>query len=149
MYIVLMKLVVFFLIFTFSLIAHEEGRVMGSEVIEERKISMQLLNKLMNQARKNINDNDLGSDTTDIFSQIQNILNKYPSLFPDDSFDGKTKASTDIISNRDKFNSIAKEYEDNAKLIIELIESGDSAAVNKSFQNLYSSCKSCHSRFRN
>ena len=122
---------------------------MGSEVIEERKISMQLLNKLMNQARKNINDNDLGSDTTDIFSQIQNILNKYPSLFPDDSFDGKTKASTDIISNRDKFNSIAKEYEDNAKLIIELIESGDSAAVNKSFQNLYSSCKSCHSRFRN
>ena len=76
-----MKLVVFFLIFTFSLIAHEEGRVMGSEVIEERKISMQLLNKLMNQARKNINDNDLGSDTTDIFSQIQNILNKYPSLF--------------------------------------------------------------------
>ncbi len=144
-----MKLVVFFLIFTFSLIAHEEGRVMGSEVIEERKISMQLLNKLMNQARKNINDNDLGSDTTDIFSQIQNILNKYPSLFPDDSFDGKTKASTDIISNRDKFNSIAKEYEDNAKLIIELIESGDSAAVNKSFQNLYSSCKSCHSRFRN
>ncbi len=144
-----MKLVVFFLIFTFSLIAHEEGRVMGSEVIEERKISMQLLNKLMNQARKNINDNDLGSDTTDIFSQIQNILNKYPSLFPDDSFDGKTKASTDIIGNRDKFNSIAKEYEDNAKLIIELIESGDSAAVNKSFQNLYSSCKSCHSRFRN
>ena len=144
-----MKLIICLLIFISPLMANENNEFTVSEIIEKRMMSMQSLNKLMSKARINIQENKLNSETVDIFKKIQYILYDYPSLFPDNSFVGKTKASQNIISNRDEFNSIAKEYEDNAKLIIELIESEDSAAVNKSFQNLYSSCKSCHSRFRN
>ena len=72
----------------------------------------------------------------------------YPTLFPDDSFGGKSKASTDIIYNRELFNQIAKETEGNATLAKLSALEGDFESVQKFHQNLFGSCKSCHSRFK-
>lgn len=119
------------------------------EVVAERMILMQKLNKNMRSANALIKENKLDLELIDVFSHIENIFKKYPSLFPDDSFAGKTKASTDIITNRSTFNAISSEHQQNANLAIEAVKSGNTELVTDYFQKLYSSCKSCHSRFRN
>jgi len=76
-------------------------------------------------------------------------MKTYPTLFPDDSFDGKTKASNDIIDNREAFNQIANETSEWAALAKIAAENNDLDALQQHQQNLYGSCKSCHSRFKN
>ncbi|MAV82452.1 MAG: hypothetical protein CMI90_03180 [Pelagibacteraceae bacterium] len=129
-----------FLNYSFSLNASE---------IQDRKLSMQALNKLMKEANNNIRENILNSRTQEIFLEISDIFKHYPSLFPEGSFDGKTNASNDIIFNREKFNQISKDNEENAKKAAEAIMYENQELAVKHFQNLYSSCKSCHSRFKN
>ncbi|MDA9601463.1 cytochrome c, partial [Alphaproteobacteria bacterium] len=85
----------------------------------------------------------------EIYAEIEAILIEYPTLFPDDSFVGKTKASTDIIDNRDAFNQISQDASDWAALAKISAKNGDLESIQQHHQNLYSSCKSCHSRFRN
>tara|TARA_Y100001935_G_C17192228_1_gene450682 strand:- start:233 stop:463 length:231 start_codon:yes stop_codon:yes gene_type:complete len=72
----------------------------------------------------------------------------YPTSFPDDSFGGKSKASTDTIDNRELFNQIAKEKEDNSALAKLSLLEGNIESVQQFHQNLFGSCKSCHSRFK-
>ena len=100
-------------------------------------------------SNKKIKKSQLDDETVDIFSKIEHIFIDYPSLFPDDSFQGVTKASTDIIDNRDVFNALANEHAINAGLAIESVKAEDIDQLKIYFNNLYSSCKSCHSRFRN
>lgn len=138
------------LIFLYNpLYSHENMDNIESDVVKERMISMQKLNKLMSLANKNIKKSELNDETIDIFSKIEHIFIEYPSLFPDDSFQGETKASSDIIDNRDDFNAIANEHAINAGLAIEAVKANNIDEVKTYFTKLYSSCKSCHSRFRN
>jgi len=62
-----MKLIICFLISISPLMANENNEFTVSEIIEKRMISMQSLNKLMSQARINIQENKLNSETIDIF----------------------------------------------------------------------------------
>ena len=84
----------------------------------------------------------------EIYIEIEAILLKYPTLFPDDSFDGKTKASSDIIDNRQAFEQIAKEASEWAALAIISVKNKDLETTQQHHQKLFSSCKSCHSRFK-
>ena len=144
-----MNFLIAFIFFCYPVYSHENMDSIGSEVVKERMISMQKLNKLMSLANKNIKNSQLNDDTIDIFSKIEHIFIDYPSLFPDDSFKGETKASSDIIDNREAFNAIANEHAINAGLAIEAAKSNNIDEVKIYFSKLYSSCKSCHSRFRN
>jgi len=49
--------------------ANENNEFTVSEIIEKRMISMQSLNKLMSQARINIQENKLNSETIDILQK--------------------------------------------------------------------------------
>ena len=91
----------------------------ASDVIHQRQESMQDFNKLMRSATQILNSGE-SQGLEEIYIEIEAILLKYPTLFPDDSFDGKTKASSDIIDNRQAFEQIAKEalYKASAKLPI-------------------------------
>ena len=84
--------------------------------ISDRQELMRDYNKLMRAANNLIKDDVINDDLASIYEEIENIMRVYPTLFPDDSFGGKSKASTDIIDNRELFNQIAKETEDNAAL---------------------------------
>ena len=77
---------------------------------------MRDFSKLMKVAKNLVKDRSKSEDLANAFEEIENIMIIYPTLFPDDSFGGKSKASTDIIDNRDLFNQIAKETEDNAPI---------------------------------
>jgi cytochrome c556 len=109
---------------------------------------MQNFNKLMRSATQTLNNGET-KGLEEIYAEIEAILIEYPTLFPDDSFVGKTKASTDIIDNRDAFNQISQDASDWAALAKISAKNGDLETIQQHHKNLYSSCKSCHSRFKN
>ena len=120
----------------------------ASDVIHQRQDSIQNFNKLMRLATQTLNNGETkGLD--EIYAEIEAILIEYPTLFPDDSFVGKTKASTDFIDNRDAFNQISQDASDWAALAKISAKNGDLETIQQHNKNLYSSCKSCHSRFKN
>ena len=124
------------------------SNLLANDVITQRQESMQNFNKLMREATQLLKSGDVQS-LNDIYGEIEIIMNDYPNLFPDESFKGKTKASSDIIDNRDAFNQIALETEQWASLAKIAAKNKDIEQVQQHHQNLYSSCKSCHSRFKN
>ena len=122
--------------------------LLANDFITQRQESMQNFNKLMRSATQLLKSGDIQS-LNDIYGEIEIIMNEYPNLFPDDSFKGKTKASSDIIDNRDAFNKIALETAQWASLAKIAATNNEIDQVQQHHQNLYSSCKSCHSRFKN
>ena len=116
--------------------------------VADRQESMRDYTKLMRAANNLIRDSVIDDDLASIYEEIEEIMKVYPTLFPDDSFGGKSKASTDIIDNRDLFNQIAKETEDNAAFAKLAALEGNVDEVQQYHQNLFGSCKSCHSRFK-
>ena len=123
--------------------------LIANDYILQRQDSMQKFNKLMRSANQMIKNSEINEDLSQIYTDIENIMIEYPTLFPDDSFKGKTKASEDIISNRDTFNKISLQTAEIAKLASFAATNEDTELLQQSHQNLFSSCKSCHSRFRN
>ena len=124
------------------------SNLLANDVITQRQESMQNFNKLMREATQLLKSGDVQS-LNDIYGEIEIIMNEYPNLFPDESFKGKTKASSDIIDNRDAFNQIALETAQWASLAKIAANNNDIDQAQQLHQNLYSSCKSCHSRFKN
>ena len=122
--------------------------LLASDVINQRQDSMQDFNKLMRAANQSLKNGEIDG-LAEIYGDIESIMKTYPTLFPDDSFDGKTKASNDIIDNREEFNQIANETSEWAALAKIAAENNDLVALQQHQQNLYGSCKSCHSRFKN
>ncbi len=136
----------FKLILIFFLLAQSS---LYANPISDRQELMRDYNKLMRAANNLIRENEINDDLASIYEEIEEIMRVYPTLFPDDSFGGKSKASTDIIDNRELFNQIAKETENNAALAKLSAQEGEFENVMQFHQNLFGSCKSCHSRFKN
>ena len=136
----------FKLILIFFLLAQS---LLYANPISDRQELMRDYNKLMRAANNLIRENEINDDLASIYEEIEEIMRVYPTLFPDDSFGGKSKASTDIIDNRELFNQIAKETEDSAALAKLSAQEGEFENVMQFHQNLFGSCKNCHSRFKN
>ena len=109
---------------------------------------MQDFNKLMRSATQILKDGET-QGLEDIYTKIESIMIEYPNLFPNDSFEGKTKASQNIIEDRDAFNIIAQDTSELAALAKIAASNNDLEALQQHHQNLFGSCKSCHSRFKN
>ena len=131
------------IIFIFSASA-----LFANDVVQKRQASMQDFNKLMRSATQILNDGET-QGLEDIYTKIESIMIEYPNLFPNDSFEGKTKASQNIIEDRDAFNIIAQDTSGLAALAKIAASNNDLEAVQQHHQNLFGSCKSCHSRFKN
>ena len=136
----------FKLILIFFLLAQS---LLYANPISDRQELMRDYNKLMRAANNLIRENEINDDLASIYEEIEEIMRLYPTLFPDDSFGGKSKASTDIVDNRELFNQIAKETENSAALAKLSAQEGEFENVMQFHQNLFGSCKSCHSRFKN
>ena len=120
----------------------------ANDVIQQRQESMQDFNKLMRSATQMLKNGEV-QRTDEIYQKIESIMLKYPTLFPDDSFNGKTSASVKIIDDRDVFEQLAKEASDLAALAKIAANNDDLELIQQHHQNLFGTCKSCHSRFKN
>jgi len=117
--------------------------------ILDRQDSMQSLNKMMREADKVIKNGEYDSNLTSIYDEIQKLMIEFPTLFPEGSFEGKTKASTDILDNREQFNQIASDAANFASLAKIASENNDINSLQQNHINIFTTCKSCHSRFKN
>ena len=120
----------------------------ANDVIQQRQESMQDFNKLMRSATQMLKNGEVQL-TDEIYQKIESIMLKYPTLFPDDSFNGKTSASIKIIDDRDVFEQLSKEASDLAALAKIAANNDDLELIQQHHQNLFGTCKSCHSRFKN
>ena len=120
----------------------------ANDVIQQRQESMQDFNKLMRSATQMLKNGEV-QRTDEIYRKIESIMLKYPTLFPDDSFNGKTSASVKIIDDRDVFEQLSKEASDLAALAKIAANNDDLELIQRHHQNLFGTCKSCHSRFKN
>ncbi|MDA8710759.1 cytochrome c [Alphaproteobacteria bacterium] len=120
----------------------------ANDVIQQRQESMQDFNKLMRSATQMLKNGE-AQRTDEIYRKIESIMLKYPTLFPDDSFNGKTSASVKIIDDRDVFEQLSKEASDLAALAKIAANNDDLELIQQHHQNLFGTCKSCHSRFKN
>jgi cytochrome c556 len=120
----------------------------ANDVIQQRQESMQDFNKLMRSATQMLKNGEV-QRTDEIYHKIESIMLKYPTLFPDDSFNGKTSASIKIIDDRDLFEQLSKEASDLAALAKIAANNDDLELIQQHHQNLFGTCKSCHSRFKN
>ena len=120
----------------------------ANDVIQQRQESMQDFNKLMRSATQMLKNGEV-QRTEEIYRKIESIMLKYPTLFPDDSFNGKTSASVKIIDDRDVFEQLSKEASDLAALAKIAANNDDLELIQQHHQNLFGTCKSCHSRFKN
>ena len=121
----------------------------ANEYVSKRQDLMQKFNKLMRSANQMIKNDEINKDLSSIYAEIEIIMTEYPSLFPDDSFGGKSKASEDIILNRVGFNDLSKQTAEFASLASIAANNQDYDLLQQSHKSLYGSCKSCHSRFKN
>ena len=117
--------------------------------ILDRQDSMQSLNKMMREADKAIKNEEFDANLTSIYDEIQKLMIEFPTLFPEDSFEGKTKASIDILDNRNQFNQIASDAVNFAALAKIASENNDINSLQQNHINIFTTCKSCHSRFKN
>ena len=120
----------------------------ANDVIQQRQETMQDFNKLMRSATQMLKNGEV-QRTDEIYHKIESIMLKYPTLFPDDSFNGKTSASVKIIDDRDVFEQLSKEASDLAALAKIAANNDDLELIQQHHQNLFGTCKSCHSRFKN
>jgi len=133
----------FFIIFFFFL-----GSLGANTFIEQRQQSMQNLKNHMKTASNLIKDGSINEDLADVYDQIAALMIEYPTLFPDNSFEGKTRASSNIMAERVKFNQLAEDVARQASLAKSASLNKDMPALQQAHQNLFSSCKSCHSRYQ-
>ena len=133
----------YFLIFTLTF-----GSLFAGDAIHQRQESMQDFNKLMRSATQLLKSGET-EGLVSIYGEIETIMLEYSTLFPDDSFEGKTKASKNIIDDRTTFNQLSSDVSEWAALAKIAADNNDLETLQQHHQNLYGSCKSCHSRFKN
>ena len=124
------------------------GALMANLIIDQRQQSMQNFKNHMKTASNLINEGIINEELADVYDQIAALMTEYPTLFPDNSFEGKTRASSNIIAERVKFNQLAEDVARQASLAKSASLSKDIPALQQAHQNLFSSCKSCHSRYQ-
>jgi len=121
---------------------------MANSFIDQRQQSMQNFKYYMKVASNLIKEDNINEKLADVYDKIAALMTEYPALFPDNSFEGKTQASSNIIVERFKFNQLAEDVARQASLAKSASLSKNLPALQQAHQNLFSSCKSCHSRYQ-
>ena len=68
--------------------------------------------------------------------------------FPKGSDQGHTNAKPDIWANWDDFQSKAKDFDTQAKLLAEVAKANDEAKDKEQFKKVAQACKSCHDKYK-
>jgi cytochrome c556 len=91
---------------------------------------------------------DFGPGLGDIASGLQAMAADIPSLFPEGTDFGETKAKPEVWSDADGFADKAAEAKDATAAFAEAVKSGDKAAMMQAFRDVGDACKGCHEEYR-
>tara|TARA_X000001036_G_scaffold255332_1_gene237654 strand:+ start:134 stop:466 length:333 start_codon:yes stop_codon:yes gene_type:complete len=87
------------------------------------------------------------NEVKNILSEIEINAGQTPMLFEVNATDPTSEAASEIWENFQDFSDKAFALESTAKSLISAVESVDDLAI--AVQSLGSTCKSCHSKYRN
>lgn len=119
----------------------------GGDVIAKRNRVM----KSNGYNVEDIKDKQKAGKIEDIEVNALNIaLNagQIPSLFPQGSLGGKTRAKPEIWQNWQDFVARARELEVQAEALEKLAEAGNKGGVASQLPKIEAACQACHDRFR-
>ena len=71
-----------------------------------------------------------------------------PAIYPERTGTGKTRAKTEIWTEREAFIAVADEMAKAAENLIRIAESGEIREFSQALRPLGKSCKDCHDQFR-
>ena len=133
-------------LFSVEVISHSGT---SNEIVKARMASMKVIAANM----KSLSKISRGRDPFDI-NEVKNILSEIeinagqtPMLFEVNATDPTSEAASEIWENFQDFSDKAFALESTAKSLISAVESVDDLAI--AVQSLGSTCKSCHSKYRN
>jgi hypothetical protein len=134
------KLIIIF-VFAFS-------TLLANDVVHQRQESMQDFNKLMRSATQILKDGET-EGLEDIYTKIESIMIEYPNLFRMIALRVKPKLAK-ILSKIEMHLLASLKIQARLAALAKIAASNnDLEAVQQHHQNLFGSCKSCHSRFKN
>lgn len=81
-------------------------------------------------------------------SRVANLADQIVEGFPQGSDQGHTSAKPDIWTNWDDFQSKAKDFDTQAKLLAEVAKSNDEAKDKEQFKKVAETCKACHEKYK-
>ena len=134
---------IFILLFSFSAVAEQAVE----EIIKERKSIFSKNYKTAKRVNSLVSNGDI-DEAKELMIEMSDNYKRLLDLFPENSKTGfKTEALPSIWENKDEFNLLMTKASSN---MIELSSVIDGAEDVKSTLGKYmwSSCKSCHSKFR-
>ena len=124
------------------------GKAVNADIIADRKAGFK-----ENAASMKVIAAAFGSrDYDSIINEVKNISSwaqKIPNHFPKGSDTGETKARAEIWFDFDDFETRAKSNQTAAEELIAAVVSRDQSAMITSLKNLGSSCKFCHTNYKN
>jgi cytochrome c556 len=74
--------------------------------------------------------------------------NTLPTMFPEGSRVGNTRARPEIWSNRPDFDAKAAAYATAAQQLVDAAQTGDKAAFTTQWTGLRETCNACHTPYR-
>ena len=134
---------IFILLFSFSAVAEQTAE----EIIKERKSIFSKNYKTAKRVQGLASDGNL-DEAKKLMIEMSNNYKRLLDLFPENSKEGfGTEALSSIWENKDEFNLLMTKASNNMIELTSVIdETEDMKATLGKY--MWSSCKSCHSRFR-
>ncbi|MCG6966224.1 MAG: cytochrome c [Chromatiaceae bacterium] len=79
---------------------------------------------------------------------LAELTSDLPSLFPEGSDFGETKAKAEIWSDRAGFEKAASDAKSATAAFAEVVAGGDAAKIAAAFKDVGEACKGCHKTYR-
>ncbi|WP_158045081.1 c-type cytochrome [Skermanella pratensis] len=120
----------------------------ADDPVKVRKEGFDGNKKAMGAIKKILEDGaDLGGAATPAQS-LASFAKQVPGLFPAGSDKGDTKAKPVIWTSFPDFAAKAQAFETETAKLVQVVASGDKAAVQKQFGAVGGTCKTCHDTYR-
>lgn len=120
----------------------------ADDPVKVRKEGFDGNKKAMGAIKKILEDGaDLGGAAAPAQS-LASFAKQVPGLFPAGSDKGDTKAKPAIWTSLADFTAKAQAFETESAKLVQVVASGDKAAVQKQFGAVGGTCKACHDAYR-
>ena len=134
---------IFILLFSFSAVAEQTVE----EIIKERKSIFSKNYKTAKRVQGLASNGDI-DEAKKLMIEMSDNYKRLLDLFPENSKVGfKTEALPSIWENKDEFNLLMTKASNNMIELTSVIDSAEDVRTTLG-KYMWSSCKSCHSRFR-
>ena len=120
----------------------------ADDVLKTRKEGFDGNKKAMGAIKKILEDGAELSGVSAPAQSLNSFAKQVPALFPAGSDTGDTKAKPAVWTNFSDFTAKAQAFETESGKLVQVVATGDKAAIQKQFGAVGGTCKGCHDTYR-